>query len=115
MPQDKGYCRYCKQEILWAITDGNLRPMPLDPMAHVDGNVAVYRNENWIPMCYVITPVNTLGKVPGAQPHKSHFETCPKLPKRKPQEGVIVLSADPEQDELDLYGDNVIPIKRRRR
>lgn len=69
-------CRWCPAMVMWvASTKG--RPMPLDPMPTVDGNVIIERNGTGV-RARVLTKAELAQGQLGLRPprRKAHFATC---------------------------------------
>jgi hypothetical protein len=73
-------CTSCRQKILWAVTDRNAEPIPINPQAISTGNVSL---DLWGDA--VVATVNPPAGAPGDR-YRSHFVTCPNADRhRKPR------------------------------
>lgn len=68
-------CRSCGASILWAVTGAQRRPIPLDAVPAVDGNIELDRTTD---PPYAKTWGTSHAWSEGTHRYRSHFSTCPQ-------------------------------------
>ena len=78
------FCARCKAPILWAETERNGKPIPLDPEPVEGGNVTLHKRRVGIPVAVVLSRKQLDGLRgqaarfgPPLVLYRSHFASCP--------------------------------------
>lgn len=71
-----GRCRYCGRRVLWAFTEANGRPMPIELGADPAGNVQLTRDPVGLRAHVLADPALSERRALGAPLHMPHAAVC---------------------------------------